>query len=331
MPAQKGIGRRVQLGVAKETTRGTAPGSPSYYLFWNELGIQEKFENVTDVEAQGIIEDSQAETRVRDWAEGPIKLPVTDKSFPLFLLSLLGTDTPALHSGESVVYDHVMTVLQNAQHQSLSLYIHDPLAAVDYVHKNSLVKKISLDLILKEYIKATIELIGLKGASIGTLSPAQVAENRFVPQYVTFKQASTVAGLAGATPLQVKSLKLEIDQNIESDDVLGQTAPRDFLTKEFKVEGTVEVIFQNESDFKTNSLANTTQAMLVDIKNTDVILGTATNPELKIELAKVHFKEFTVARTLHNLVYQTVKFKAVYSASDSEMIKITATNTLASY
>ncbi len=72
--------------------------------------------------------------------------------------------------------------------------------------------------------------------------------------------------------VQLKSFKLTVDANIEDDEVLGNVAPVDFLNKEFKVEGQLEAVWQNESDFKTVALAtpNVGQALLVDIKNTDV-------------------------------------------------------------
>ena len=329
--SQKGIGRQVQLGISKETSRGTAPATVGYYLAWADGTPEEKYENVIDVETRGVIEDSANVTRTKNFMEAGLKVPVTDKSFPLFLFSLLGTDTPALHSGETTVYDHVMTIAQNVQHQSLAMYVHDPLAAVDYSHANCVAPQLDLELALKKFIDATVTIKGQKGTSISTLTPSQAEENRFVPQHVTFKVAATASGLDAASAYAVKGLKLTVDQNLDDDDVLGQTYPRDFLNKEVKVEGTLEAIFSSEADFKTAALANTAKALRIDIKNTDVTLGSGTNPEIKIDLNKVFFTEYSVPRKLKDLVYQTVKFKAVYSTTDSQMIKITAVNTVASY
>jgi hypothetical protein len=54
----KGIGRIFSIGIAKETTRGTAIASASYWLPFADAAIEEKFDNVTQDEAYGIIEDS---------------------------------------------------------------------------------------------------------------------------------------------------------------------------------------------------------------------------------------------------------------------------------
>src|ERR1700691_4621780 len=102
----KGIGKLFQIGIAKETTRGTAKTSATYWPAFTDMAPEEKYENAVDVQAYGVIEDNASQTRTKDWMDGSINAPVTDQSFPLLLFSLLGTDTVTTHSGESVVYDH---------------------------------------------------------------------------------------------------------------------------------------------------------------------------------------------------------------------------------
>ena len=137
----------------------------------------------------------------------------------------------------------------------------------------------------------------------------------------------------GGAVVALKSFKMSIDSNVEDQEVLGNVAPADFLNKEFKVEGTLEAIWQNESDFKTIALAtpNVATALLIDIKNTDVTLGTAANPEVKILLDKCYFTEFSRPIKIKDLTYQTVKFKAVFSTTNSEMIAVTTVNAVANY
>jgi len=327
----KGIGKLFQIGVAKETTRGTAISSASYWLAFSDVSPEEKWENAIDAQSYGVVEDAVSETRVKNWMEGVIAAPVSDQSFVLLLLSLLGTDTVTTHTGETVVYDHALTVAQNAQHQSLTLFVHDPLAAQDYSHALGVIHKIDLNYILKDFVNYSAAIMGQQGAQKSTFSPSQSVENRFAPQHLTFKTASSLSGLNAATAIAVKSLKLTIDDSVESQDVLGNVAPVDFLNKEFKVEGTIEAIWQNESDFKTNAVANTPQALRLDLINPSVTLGSAAHPEIKIDLAKVYFTEFSRPIKTKDVVYQTLKFKAVYSVSDTQMVKITCTNTVASY
>lgn len=326
----KGIGRQYSVGLAKESSRGTAISSATYWLAFSDAAIDEKFNNVIDEQAIGVVEDSNGQTRVKNWAEGPISAPIADKHFGLILLSLFGTDTPTTHAGETIVYDHAFTVQQGVQHQSLTVFLDDPITTVDYKHALAVVTKLDLDYALGKFVEYTATIKALKGAT-GSQTPSITTENRFVPQYLTFKSAANLSGLAAATAIPLKSLKLSIDAGTTDDDVLGNVAPRDFLNTTFSVEGQLEAMWQTESDFKTNALANTAQALRLDLINTDVTIGSATNPELKIDLAKVIFTEFSRPIKIKDVVYQTVKFKASYSTADSQMIKATLTNLVATY
>ncbi|HVB33714.1 MAG TPA: phage tail tube protein [Patescibacteria group bacterium] len=331
--AQKGIGRLFSVGIAKETARGTAETSATYWIPFSDASIDEKFENVTQDEAYGIIEDSVGQFRVKNWAEGTLKVPLTDQSLPLLLYSIFGHNADATHSGETTVYDHTLTVGETAQHQSLTLFIHDPLSGQDYSHANGVIHKLELTAELKKFIDLSLSVKAFKGATQTSFTPSIVAENRFLPQHLTFKYATTVSGLSSATAIALKSIKLSIDESIEDDDVLGQDSPLDFLNKEFKITGQLEAIFENNTDFKQVALAdpNVAQALSIDIKNTDVTIGTAANPEVAITLDKVYFTEYSRPIKVKDLVYQTVKFVAAYSVTDSEMAKIVVTNTVASY
>jgi Phage tail tube protein len=395
----KGIGRQQSVGIAKETTRGTAVASAAYWLPFSDAALEEKFENVTQDEAYGVIEDSVGQFRTKNWAEGTIKVPLTDQSLPLLMFALFGANADSTHSGESAVYDHKATVGESAQHQSLSFFINDALTSQDYVYANGVVHKADLDIELKKFAELTLSVKSQKG-TVQAASPAMVAENRFLPQYMSFSSAPSTAGVngtltatgtaaslihvtglsisttllkvgmrvtatnlpAGATVaaivsasafdlsvattgaigtmtfngalVKLKSFKLTVDSNIEDDDVLGSVTPNDFLNKEFKVEGQLTALWQNESDFKTAALATPAiaQSLLVDIKNTDVTLGVVpTNPEFKILLDQVYFTEFSRPFAVNNLILQTVKFKAVYNLTNAEMIAATTTTNVASY
>jgi hypothetical protein len=138
-----------------------------------------------------------------------------------------------------------------------------------------------------------------------------------------------VSGLSGTTAIALKNLKLSIDESIEDQEVLGSVAPADFLNKEFKVTGTLEAIYQNITDFKSLFLAtpNVPQAMSIALVNTDVTIGSATNPTLAITLDQCYFKELAIKKSPKDLIYQTLKFSATYSLANSEMIKMILTNT----
>src|SRR3954465_3666268 len=142
MAAQKGIGKLVQFGVAKETTRGTAISSAAYWNPWSDLVLDEKKEFAVDEQSYGIIEDSTNLTQVKKWAEGSISGNVHDQSIGLILYAMFGGYGVAGPTDSA--YTHTSSTGQTAQHQSLAFYMHDPLAAQDYNYANGVIEKLDL-------------------------------------------------------------------------------------------------------------------------------------------------------------------------------------------
>lgn len=396
MAAQKGIGRLIQVGVAKETTRGTPISSASYWNPWMDLTLDEKKEFATDVQSYGVIEDNTNLTQVKKWAQGSLAGNVADQSIGLILYSLFGGY--GVSGPSDSAYTHTFTIGQSAQHQSLTLFLHDPLAAVDYSYANGVVEKLELTMALKKFIEFNASVKALTGASQSTFTPSTATENRFVPQYLAAKFALNYSGLQGTltatgtaattvhvtacsinpqtnlkvgmgvsgtnipagatvakivsataydlsvattgaigtqtfTPVAIalKSAKLTINANVEDQEVLGNLSPADFLNKEFSVEGTLEAIWQNESDFKAQFMGPYPLAIRLDIKNTDVLIGSSSTPEIYIDMPKCTIQELGRPFKVKDLVYQSIKFKASYSISDTLLAKMVLINTVSTY
>lgn len=327
----KAIGRTVQVGIAKETSRGTAISAAEFYIPFASLSLDEKKGSVVDEEARGIIEDSVGSTIIKEWVEGSLKAPVGTKHIGLVLKAVFGGLSSAANADASGnVYDHTITVAQSAQHQSLTLFLDDPAGGQDYKHANGVATDFQLDYALGKFVEYTLGLKALKGAT-ATLTPSATTETRFRPQDLTFKVAADLSGLGAASAIKVKSASIKVSKNIEDDDVLGATSPADFLNKQLTVEGTIEAIWQNESDFKTAFLAGTHKALRLDLVDTSTTIGTSANPQLRIDLAKVFFKELTRPIAINDVIKQTLSFKAHYSTGDSKMLTILLTNLTASY
>lgn len=322
----KGIGRLVQVGIARESSRGTAINTPTFMIAFAELDLDEKDSRVIDEQSRGVIEGSTGESITKQWVEGQIRAPIGDKHFPLVLYSVLGSivSTP---SGSAK--QHTITVLQSAQHPTLTIQLDDPLSGQDYTHALSVVPELEITYEREAFLSYSASVRGKKG-SAATVTPTPTAENRFLPQHLTFKIATTQAGLDAGTTISLKSASLRISQNIEDDDVLGSQSPDDFLTKQFTIEGELEAIFDDEDDFKTISLSGTARAIRFDLVNTGVSIG-ASNPQLQIDLHKVQFQPITKPIRINDIVMQTVAFRAHYSTTDSKMVTVKAINDINTY
>ena len=90
MSAGKGVGRKIQVGIAKESVRGTAPSSATYWNPWTDLTLDEKKEFATDDQSYGIIEDNVSLSQVKKWSEGSITGNVHDQTIGLILYGMFG-------------------------------------------------------------------------------------------------------------------------------------------------------------------------------------------------------------------------------------------------
>lgn len=323
----KAIGRLINLGIGKETIRGT-PAAASYWLFKTDLDYQEKMEQAIEESSVGVIADAVDAQIIKRWAEGSFGGDIKDKSFGLILLSLFGAVSSSLKGGESAVYEHAFSLGNTAQHPSLTLGIDDPWQ--DYQFALAMIENLEIKYERGKFIAFTAEFKSKKG-EIATLTASYSAENSFRPQDFTFKIASALSGLDAASAVAIKSASIKFEKKLEIDDALGSADPVDILNKQFSCSGTIEAVFDDEATFKIVALGDAVKALRFDIKNTAVAIGIASNPELQIDLAKVKFSEITRKTPIGDLVMQIIGFKAFYSLSDSKLFNVILTNLAASY
>lgn len=326
----KGIGRLIKFGIGKETSRGTPSsiGTPMYAIPWSELTIDDKDERVLDEQSRGVIEASVSESIVKQWAEAKVTAPITVNAFPLILYSLLGAKSVSGPSDSA--YTHTITVGQSAQHNSLTLFVDDPVGGQDYIHPLGVPSQVELTYERGQFVRYSVDFMAQKGSPM-SVGGTPFTDTRFLPQHVVFKIASTQSGLTAASAMAIKNAVLRIKQNVEPDDVLGNIAPVDFLNKQFEIEGEIEAIFQNESDYKTAALAGTLKAMRLDLINTGATIGVSTNPSLRIDLHSVYFQPITRDIKLNDIIMQKFSFRAHYNETDAKAITITAVNSVVAY
>ena len=322
----KFIGRLVDIGITKEAVRGTAETTASFWLPKVSLSYDDDIEQVHDESSIGVIEDSPNAAITGKYASGDIEGNITDKSFGLLLLSVLGavsTTGPA----ETSVYTHTFSVSEGAQHQSLTLFLNDPNQ--DYKYPLAVIDGLELDAMIGKFATYKASFRSKVGAT-GSFSPSYTAENYFLPQHGSFKYASALSGLTGASAFAIRSVKLKINKNVEDDRKLGSLDPVDILNKQFAVEGSLEFVY-NDQTFKTEMLADTAEAVRIRLTNSDVTIGSTLHPQITIDLAKVKFSKFVKKYANNDIVTASVDFKAFYSLSDAKMITVELITTQTAY
>lgn len=321
-------GRQFNVGIAKESSRGTAVVA-AYWLYYDTLTIDDEIRVTKNETVMGVIEKGIGQDITIFESKGSIAGNITDLGFGLLLKSIMGTDT--LGAVETGVKDHVFTVLQTAQHPSLTISVFEPNSnsgTSGYAYPLSVIDELEMNFEIGKYSTYKATFMGNKGANLAADTVTYVSENLFRPQDGVFKLATNLAGLSGASAITITKATVSLKQNTEADIVIGNTAPVDRLNKEFTAEGTLELKYSDRSMIDTYLLAGLAQAASFTFINSSVLIGAASHPTLGVRLAKVVFESVARKVDVKGIVSQAVKFTAFYSAADTEMLDITLRNTV---
>lgn len=322
----KYIGRLVNLGVAKETVRGTAVAAAHW---WPKAKVAffDRANKHTPKLAYGVIGDGNLAPKIMEWAEGTIDTDFEDRAMGLILLSLFGTETPTGPTDSA--YTHTYTLANTNTHSSLTLTLQDP----DREDLYSLSMVDSLDITVKpdDVVTLSAAFKARTGRSVAIQAPSYVAGNKFLGRHAHVKIASLASGLTAASELSIKSLKVKINQNVVLNNILGTVWPDDILNTKFEITGDFELDLTDQT-YRAYLLDGSYKALRIDLQNSDVLIGAATRPGFTLDLSRVHFEGWEVTRDNDAIVTQKISFRALYDITNSNIINsCTLVNTVASY
>ena len=236
-----------------------------------------------------------------------------------FLLSALGTDTPALHAGETTVYDHVFT--ENATKPSLTI----EQAQSEKVHRfaGSVVNTLKINAKTGEMLEVAATVISKSVATATAITPATTT----VP---AFNFAQLAIKIGGATIGEVDNIELEYKNGTEMEYCLGSNDPAFVAIKGgSEVSGKISMYLDATTLTRfTNYMAKTTEA--IELIATGNAIGSAAAYVLDITIPKAVYTTATTKITdQHNLV--EIEFNGLYDTSTGKLIGVTLTNLVAAY
>lgn len=302
----KHVGRLGQLLIAKESVRGTGTIANGFWIPRSTISFEDKVETARESEGVGKLADSDANFVTQKMASGEFESNLDDKLVGIILTGLMGASPVTTGANP---YTHTYTLSNSNQHQSLSVLYQDP----DYAELYSLG--------VIDSLKISVEQNGIVQFTVGILSRVgrtftrQTASfttlgNKFLHQHLVFKLAANTAGIAAASAISLKKLELNFTKNSTHDVVLGTVEPEDVLASNFAVEGSIELLKQDET-YRNLMLDGTYKAMGVSFVRSSV------NSSLAMQFPRVDFTEWEQDRGLDNIVSQTIQFKANYDAANA--------------
>jgi len=319
------IGRLINVGLARETSRGTAEDSATFWIPKVDFDFNPRADYAINESGLGVIDGRSDAKVVEKVGEGSFGGIVYDKNFGLLLAACLGTWSTSEVSDSA--YTHSFTRLNSNQHPALTIFHKDQ--NVDEEYALGMLNQLTLNCVLKDYIKYSAGFMSKVGADTSS-SPSYTAENPFLATHVTVKFADTIAALGTASATSVRAVNLTINKNVEDWQNLGSDEPADIVNKALTVTGDLELLF-DDSTIRGYVLNGDKKACLITIDNTDVLLGTASTPKLEITLAPMSFRDWGRGTGQDDVVTQTVAFDGNFSLSDTRTLSVTLRNTQTSY
>lgn len=315
----KFIGRRVAVGLGRETTRGTGV-APGHWIPHTNISFREATENVRSLAAINQIADSEQKQVIESWAEGDIEGEIRDESFGLLLIALAGA---APSTSGSDPYTHTYTLENSNQHDTLSIYLQDPIG--DQLFKFGMLNSLELSQDLSGFAMFTANFLAKKPVST-SVTPSFASESKFNKSHLSVKIAADISSLSGASDLGIiEQVRLTINKNVVRDSVHGTAEPIDFLNNSLSVEGELVLKYEDRT-YRDYMLDGSYKAL-------ELHWNAGASQQIQIQMPRVDFIDWEPDYALDDVVRQTVPFKANYDVANSQNIihTLKLINSTASY
>src|SRR3990167_212266 len=323
------IGRRIDVGIAAESSRGGGI-TPAFWIAKANHTFDDHVVKARSRQSYGnIAMDGNQAIPAKVWSEGTLEMDMMDKPFGLILYALFGAKS--VSGPADSAYTHTFTLDNDNQHQSLAVtVVQSTLATLMY--KLAMIQSMTIEILPEEIVKITVELIGKRGVtSVATASYSSY--NKFVGRDLTFKLATLTSGLAAASNIPLKRLMVKFDKNLYVDHALGTVQPIDILNQGFRISGEVELDYQDRV-YANYMSDGSYRAMRVNLTNrrSDAVIGASTNPAFTLDLSRVEFDAWEPAYPNDEIAKQKFNFTGLYDLTNSNLVNsCTLVNAQSSY
>lgn len=313
----KFIGRQQEVGIARETSRGSLV-TPTFWIPKTNFSVEDKVEKSSFNGNYGVLAGGDDAIVTRRWSEGDLEMEVTDDNIGLLLYALFGSLSSASFNS---AYKHTITEQNSTQPTTLSLMMNDPIGSTNsktVAYARGMVNSLELTAEVGELLMASFGFVAMPHTDYTLQTPSYTAENKFSHRDVSVYIASNEASLSGASKINVRSLSLTIEKNVEREHSLGTVQPVDILARSLKISGSLSLTYEDRTyrDFMNNG---TKKALRILVNRSDVTIG-STTPQIQIDLPIVHFDGWEATHPLEEVATQDFTFTALYDVSNSYII-----------
>lgn len=189
------IGRLLNIGLGKESSRGTAVAATAW-MPKTDFSVDPKIDVAVVDQSMGIIEDAITQEVVKKYAMLELSGVISDIRLGNLLMATFGTDT--VGSVESGVKDHVFTILESAQHPSYTIVVSEPNASSSNSlnYTLAMLETLEINIAVGQFATFSASFTGNIGTPAAS-TPSFTSENFFNPVYCAVQVAPTYPGVAG--------------------------------------------------------------------------------------------------------------------------------------
>lgn len=310
------IGRLVDVGAAKESSRGGG-AAPVFWFPKSNFDHDDKVIKARSPMSFGNIamDGNQAHVAGK-WGEGALEGHMHDKSFGIILKALLGE--VATTGPVDSAYTHTFTLDGDSnQHQSLALAVNESNIG-DLMFKLAMIESLELRVVPEELVSMVVNFISKP--SVGSaVTPAYVAENKFMGRHLSFKIAANTASLGAASNIPLRSLTLKVEKNLRRIQNTGTVQPQDIINQGFRITGTIELDYEGRT-YRDLMMDGSFKAIRIQLTNTEALIGAATRPSFTLDLSRVDFDQWEADRPNDDVASQQIQFTGLWDLTNGNII-----------
>lgn len=327
VPNQAYDGAKKEIAFTPESTRGTlAQVRAGDFQPHEGFGFGPKAEKVTDERGRGKLAKVRKTYLHREYANGDIPLAVT-KDFVGHISNMIVGQVPTTTSLGGGLYSHVWAVNNSNRHISYTTHVWDPILGWLY-YPLATMNTAQLDLNVDGFARAVINMEADKEVANSAKSYNDARSYSsvyeypiFMPDEITFRIATTLAGLASAEDFDANAVPFNVNKGAEKRFKHGQKNPADIVTQMLGISGNLTSVYNNNI---IRQLALTQAVRALQIK------FTSGSDYWQLQFPEVSFSEWNEDEATNEYMNNTAQW-VVHDTDDNGIVVITVVNQISSY
>lgn len=278
----KKIGQDIEVGIAKETTRGTAVDPASgYWIKWGELTLNNLQENNTIEVNLGHIFTEGKRQKTKVGYEIEIKMPLEDIIAGHILMGMFGSVSTTSDNPETGVNTHDFTINDSSETPTYTISMID--GTNQYQFTNAVLTEVTLSAPARDKMELTVKYRTKMYSTTSGLTSSYSDNHLFSSCNMNYYEANDYSGLGSAMATSVRSVELSFSRDLKELETVGSCEVDDLLALNWTAQVNIEKDWDTSDSDMSDSENLTSKAFKVELVGADTI-GGSSHPTIKFAI-----------------------------------------------